>query len=182
MDPEAELEPIPMVRRRPDTSYLPEREDLVRTLRPDEKEKEEMDAMEEANREKIPIVKMIHQQMFGLRSEDSQKTRAVVEDCLRLKEEGRRSLVVLHRKKHFEVLKSALEKRGLKVDIWSGAISQKQRVEKLRLWQKERDSPFCEKETKELLRMTTLKKLAIPDVASMITDYVKPAIPDVLLL
>lgn len=128
-----------MVRRSPDTSYLPLREDTVRTLTPDKEESQALNAMKKENQDTMPIVAMIRAQMFGLRSETSQKTRAVVEDCVRLKNQGKRTMVVLHRRKHFEVLTSALQKQGLVVDIWSGAVSQKERSQKLKAWQWVRD-------------------------------------------
>ena len=86
------------------------------------------------HRDALPIVKMIKQQMFGLRSVDSQKTKAVVADCLRLKAEGKRTLIVLHRKLHFKVLTEALRAYGLSVDVWNGAVKQKDRSQKLRDW------------------------------------------------
>ena len=66
--------------------------------------------------------------MFALDSEDSAKTKAVVEDCLRFKKEGKRTLIVLHRKKHFEILTSALQKVGITVYVWNGSVKQKDRV------------------------------------------------------
>jgi len=82
----------------------------------------------------MSIVAMIRSQLFGLRSESSQKTKAVVKDCMRLKREGKRTMIVLHRRKHFEVLTNALQSQGLVVDTWSGAVSQKERARKLKEW------------------------------------------------
>jgi len=173
----APLEALPMIRRKPDTSYLPEREDIVRVLKMEDKEKTDFIELETEIATMMPIVGMIRAQMFGLRSEESQKTRAVVDDCVRLKKEGKRTLIVLHRRKHFEVLKSALSKQGLTVDIWSGAVSQKERTRKLREWQWVRDTNEVAKET---LRKTKLGRIAIPDFAEVIASYWQ--IPDVLLL
>lgn len=171
------LMPIPMVRRRPDTTYLPEREDIIRVLKMEDEEKDDFMKMESDVAEMLPIVAMIRAQMFGLRSEDSQKTRAVVNDCVRLKKEGKRTLIVLHRRKHFEVLASALKKQGLTVDIWSGAVKQKDRTEKLRSWQWAKEHSET---VKELIQNTKLGSIAMPNFADMIADYWK--VPDVLLL
>lgn len=127
-------DPVPMVRRSPDMSFMPLREETVQTLVPDEEEKKELDAIEKKNREEMSIVAMIRSQLFGLRSESSQKTKAVVKDCMRLKREGKRTMIVLHRRKHFEVLTNALQSQGLVVDTWSGAVSQKERARKLKEW------------------------------------------------
>jgi len=43
-------------------------------------------------------------------------------------------MIVLHRRKHFEVLTNALQSQGLVVDTWSGAVSQKERARKLKEW------------------------------------------------
>jgi len=115
--------------------------------------------------------------MFGLSSETSAKTRKVVEDCVQLKKDGKRTLVVLHRKKHFDVLKSALEKQGLSVAIWNGTISQKKRSELLREWQWVRDTDAT---AKEVLAKTNLGNIAYPNFADLIGSYWQ--IPDVLLL
>lgn len=69
-------------------------------------------------------LKTMHKEReFQMTSTDSIKTRVVVEDTLRLvHEEKKRVLVVLHRKKHFDVLKTAMEQNGLRVGIWNGSI------------------------------------------------------------
>jgi hypothetical protein len=121
---------------------------------------------------------MIREQSFSLSSEERQKTKAVVEDCLRLKKEGKRTLVVLHRKLHFTVLTAALKKAGLTVDIWNGSVTAKQREEKLRMWQNYDEQ---KRAIADVLRKTKLGSVAMPDFPSLIADYAL-SIPDVLLL
>ena len=126
--------PIPLIRRKPDTSYLPERKDEVRELEMEEVEKKRYDTLMDQTHDALAIVRMIREQTFALSSEESAKTKAVVEDCVRFKKMGKRTLIVLHRKHHFKVLQSALTKVGLDVDIWNGSVKQKDRTQKLKDW------------------------------------------------
>ena len=115
--------------------------------------------------------------MFGLRSEECFKTKAVVDDCIRLKQQGKHVLIVLHRKRHFDVLTSALTKNGLSVDIWNGSVKQKDRSRKLHEWQWTRDHG---KKMSHILSETKLGKVAMPNFGDMIAEYWN--VPDVLLL
>jgi hypothetical protein len=121
-NPEEPPVPIPMIRRKPDTSYLPKRKDEVRELEMEDAERAQYATLMEQTRDALAIVRMIREQTFALSSEESAKTKAVVEDCVRFKKMGKRTLIVLHRKRHFEVLKSALKKAELSVDIWNGSV------------------------------------------------------------
>lgn len=172
-----DVTPIPIIRRKADSSYLPEREDIVRELKMDQDESKAYFDMMAEHANTLPIVQMIKQSIFGLRSIHSQKTKAVVADCLRLKKEGKRTLIVLHRKLHFKVLTEALRSAGLTVDEWSGSVKQNDRSQKLKDWQWFRDHDV---NAKDLLRKTKLGACAIPNFADMISEYWK--VPDVLLL
>lgn len=128
------LTPIPLIRRKPDTSYLPKRKEEVCELDMEEEEKKRYESLMDSTRDSLAIVRMIREQTFALSSEESAKTKAVVKDCVRFKKMGKRTLIVLHRKKHFDVLKNALMKAGLDVDIWNGSVKQKDRTQKLKDW------------------------------------------------
>lgn len=126
--------PLPLVRRKPDQSYLPKKTDTCRDLVMDDVERARYESLKDQWKALLPIVRMIRESVFALDQEDSVKTRAVVADCVRLKSEGKRTLIVLHRKKHFEVLQSALTKAGISVDVWNGSVKQKDRTQKLKDW------------------------------------------------
>ena len=53
--------PLPMIRRKPDTSYLPVREDIVRSIPMSGSEIEEHKQLEQDSKELLPIVSMIRQ-------------------------------------------------------------------------------------------------------------------------
>ena len=175
-----ELTPIPIIRRRADTSFLPESTEILRELHMETEEQMRYDAMKEALLQDSngSYLKTMHKEReFQMASTDSIKTRAVVEDTLRLVHgDKKRVLIVLHRKKHFEVLKTAMEQNGLNVGIWNGSISQKKRTELLQSWQ---NYIINKKEIEDTVK--EMDSSLFPQFHTLITPHLDP-IPQVLLL
>lgn len=176
-----ELTSIPIIRRRADTSFLPESTEILRELHMETEEQLQYDAMKQEIAEDTgsrSYLRTMHKEReFQMKSTDSIKTRVVVEDTLRLvHEEKKRVLIVLHRKKHFDVLKTAMEQNGLRVGIWNGSIPQKKRTELLQSWQ---NYIANKKEIEDMVKR--MDSTLFSQFHTLVTPHLDP-IPQVLLL